>query len=100
MDIQGITSQRIDVLPQRSQQPGQVWRAAGTAEPLLPHRLDMALARILLGCLGPYLQGIYIKEVAAIHGHASQYDIVEGLLDDICILPVSFYLQHAMGKKD
>ena len=90
---------KVAILSQVCQGPGDIGRAACTAEPFLADRLYMLSAGVVHADLRPNRERIYIEEALAVHGDACQHCVVQGSLRRIHIFGFMRDLGHPAAEE-
>ncbi len=98
IDQQRVRANGINVVPQRSQDAGNIRRATGAAEPALTHRFHVVIDMVEGQRFRVHFQRIHIKEMLTVQRHAAQHRVVQRTLHHVGVVAVCLHLQHPAGK--
>ena len=98
-----VVADRVGVLLHVLHDARDVRRAAGAAEPLLAHRLDVRLAFVAMAGFGHHFKRIHVEEAFAVERHAGERGVVQRRFHDVRVFGFRLDLEHAAreeGERD
>ena len=73
VDIQRIFTRRVEIMTNRGQYAGDIWRTTSAAKPTLAERFNVIVDMVEFQRFWMYFQRIHIEEMFAIQCHAAEH---------------------------